>query len=245
MVIYSCGWECKFMASKEELVKALNNILDNPSDDDIILVRNNMDMLSDCNKETLRDFFSEMLMKEEINKSLKVLVKSGILFFLIPELERLVNLEQPSKYHEHDAFNHTMEAVKYSERDLALRLGMLLHDVGKPDTYNKDQDGKITFYGHPLKGERIAYKILNRLGYDKNLINEVCMYVRHHMDYAPTEKSFNKMLKELGNDICRVDKLLKVKLYDSYASKGMDSELADNARNIDGEYRKILSKYQR
>lgn len=234
-----------FMASKEELVKALNNILDNPSDEDIILVRNNIDLLSECNKEMLRDFFSEMLVKDDINKSLKVLVKSGILFYVIPELSRLVNLEQPSKYHNHDAFNHTMEAVKYSENDLVLRLTMLLHDIGKPDTYNKDENGKITFYGHGIKGERIAYKILGGLGYNKNLINEVCMYIRHHMDYAPTDKSFNKMLKELGNDIGKVDKLLKVKLYDSYASKGEDDELADNARNIDNEYRKILSKYQR
>ena len=71
------------------------------------------------------------------------------------------------------------------------------------------------------------------------------MYIRHHMDYAPTEKSFNKMLKELGNDINKVDKLLKVKLYDAYASKGATGELADKAREIDLEYRKILSKYQR
>lgn len=233
------------MDIREELVKSLNNILDNPGEEDIIFVRNNINLLSDCSKDTLRKFFNQMMVKEDINKSLKMLVKSGILFFVIPELERLVNLEQPSKYHEYDAFNHTMEAVKYSEKDLSLRLAMLLHDIGKPDTYNKDEDGKITFYGHPLKGERITYKILNRLGYDKDLVNEVCMYVRHHMDYAPTEKSFNKMLKELGNDISKVDKLLKVKLYDSYASKGENSELADNARNIDGEYRKILGKYQR
>ena len=245
MVIYSCGWECIFMASREEFVKALNSILYNLSDEDVTFVRNNIDLLSKCNKDALRNFLNQMLIKEDINTSLKVLVKSGILFFIIPELKPLVDLEQPNKYHDYDAFGHTMEAVKYSENDLVLRLSMLLHDVGKPDTYNKDEEGKITFYGHPLKGERIAYKILNRLGYNKNLVNEVCMYVRHHMDYAPTEKSFNKMLKELGNDISKVDKLLKVKLYDSYASKGENSELADYARNIDGEYRKILSKYQR
>ena len=165
--------------------------------------------------------------------------------FELPELKLLVDLEQPVKYHDHDAFFHTVEAVKYSEKDLILRLAMLLHDIGKPETYNKDENGKITFYGHAVKGERIAFKILNRLGYDKNLISEVCMYIRHHMDYAPTEKSFNKMLKELGNDISKVDKLLKVKMYDAYASKGTNGELADKAREIDLEYRKILSKYQR
>lgn len=233
------------MSNKERLVEALNNVLVNSNNEDVIFIRNNLDVLSECNKDTLKKFFDEMLVKEDIGASLKALVKSGVLFFLVPELERLVNLEQPIKYHQHDAFNHTIEAVKYSENDLVLRLTMLLHDIAKPDTYNKDEEGKITFYGHGVKGEGMAYRILNRLGYDKSVINEVCMYIRHHMDYAPTEKSFNKMLKELGNDIGKVDKLLKVKLYDSYASKGKDSDLADNARRIDSEYRKILSKYQR
>jgi hypothetical protein len=49
------------------------------------------------------------------------------------------------------------------------------------------------------------------------------------------------MLKELGNDIGKVDKLLKVKLYDSYACKGKEDELADKARNADDEFRKIFS----
>lgn len=239
------------MANKEKIIECLNRVFmcfernENVSVEDVVFIRNNVKELRGCNKETLRDFVNKMLLQDNIELSLKILCKSGILFFAFPELERLEGLEQPSKYHEFDAFRHTLESVKYSEKDLVLRLTMLLHDIGKPDTYNKDEFGKITFYGHGIKGEKIASKMLARLGYDKNIVNEICMYIRHHMDYAPTEKSFNKMLKELENDIDKVDKLLKVKLYDSYASKGKDSELADNARNIDSEYRKILSKYKR
>ena len=132
-----------------------------------------------------------------------------------------------------------------SENDLILRLTMLLHDISKPSTRNVDENGKITFYGHPIKGCKKAYKMLMRLGYSNQICNEVSLYIRHHMDYAPTEKSFNKMLKELGNDVKRVDKLLKVKLYDRYASKGKDDEIAREAERIDGEYRKILNKYVR
>ena len=235
------------MSSKEKMVESLNRISSckEVCVEDVNFVRNNIDLLRECNKDTLRKFINEMLLKDDIEKSLKLLVKSGALFFVFPELERLVGLEQPNKYHKHDAFNHTLEAVKYSEKDLTLRLSMLLHDVGKPSTYNKDETGKITFYGHGIKGEQMAFRMLSRLGYDKNTITEVCLYIKHHMDYAPTEKSFNKMLKELGNDFSRVDKLLKVKLYDSYASKGKDDELADISRKNDEEYRKILGKYQR
>ncbi len=239
------------MSLQERMIENLKRILDRVSNgkeiehDDLIFVRNNIEVLKTCNKEVLRKFINNMLLVDDIALSLKVLSKSGILFYAFEELEKLVGLQQPSKYHDYDAFGHTIEAVKYSEKDLAIRLAMLLHDVGKPLCYHKDENGKITFYGHGVKGEKIAYKLLKDLGYDKNLIEEVCLYVKHHMDYAPTEKSFNKMLKELGNDIDKVDKLLKVKLYDSYASKGMDDELADIARNNDEQYRKILGKYKR
>jgi len=239
------------MSSKEKLVECLNRISRNLANnenvdvEDVNFIKNNIEELKECNKETLRKCVNNMLVQDNIELSLKVLNKSGIMFLAFPELERLVGLEQPSKYHDHDAFNHTMEAVKHSEKDLVLRLTMLFHDMGKPDTYNKDETGKITFYGHGIKGENIAKKMLARLGYDKDITNEVCMYIRHHMDYAPTEKSFGKMLKELGNDINKVDKLLKVKLYDSYASKGKDDELADDARNNDAEFRKIMDKYKR
>lgn len=239
------------MSNREKLVESLNSILNNVENnesvniDDVNFIKNNIEELKGCNKETLRNFINHMLLNDDIELSLKILNKSEILFFVFPQLERLKGLEQPSKYHNHDAFDHTMEAVKYSEKDLVLRLTMLLHDIGKFETYNKDENGKVTFYGHGIKGEKIAYKLLYNLGYDKNLINEVCLYINHHMDYAPTEKSFNKMLKEFGNDIYKVDKFLKVKLYDMYACKGKDDVLADNARNTDSEFRKFLDKYKR
>ena len=39
--------------------------------------------------------------------------------------------------------------------------------------------------------------------------------------------------------------MLKVKLYDRYASKGKDDEIARKAEEEIGEYRKFLNKYIR
>lgn len=199
----------------------------------------------EINTDALRAFVNKMLTLDDIELGIKVLENSYALDIAFPEIGNLRGVEQPSKYHAYDVYGHTMEAVKYSENDLILRLTMLLHDISKPSTRNVDENGKITFYGHPIKGCKKAYKMLMRLGYSNQICNEVSLYIRHHMDYAPTEKSFNKMLKELGNDVKRVDKLLKVKLYDRYASKGKDDEIAIEAERIDGEYRKILNKYVR
>ena len=47
----------------------------------------------------------------------------------------------------------------------------LLHDIGKPFSY---QDEEIRhFHGHPQISAQISKKILLRLGYDTNFINNV------------------------------------------------------------------------
>lgn len=199
----------------------------------------------DLDQNALRAFVNKMLTMDDIELGLKVLENTYALEIAFPEIGNLKGLEQPSKYHAYDAYGHTMEAVKYCENDLVLRLTMLLHDISKPSCKNVDENGKITFYGHGIKGCRKAYNMLTRMGYSKEICNEVSLYIRHHMDYAPTERSVDKMVKDLGNYITRVENLLKVKLYDRYASKGKDDEIARKAEEEIEEYRKILNKYIR
>ena len=235
---------------EKEIIEAMSRIVSDSENnrvnqDDLIFLRNNLKNIYNIDVEVLRKFVCAMLTKDDIDMGIKILEKSNVLMVAFPELEKTKGVEQPSKYHNHDVYNHIIEAVKYSENDLVLRLTMLLHDIAKPLTQNIDENGKITFYGHGIRGANLAYKVLHRLGFSRDVCNEVSLYVMHHMDYAPTEKSFNKMLKELGNDLGKVDKFLKVKTYDKYACKGKDDEIARKAEEEIGEYRKFLDKYIR
>ncbi len=61
------------------------------------------------------------------------------------------------------------------------KLAALLHDIGKPSTYARDEEGNITFYHHPQQGVPVAQKILRRLNTssaDRRLVQQV---VAHHM----------------------------------------------------------------
>ena len=64
----------------------------------------------------------------------------------------------------------------------ALKLGALLHDIGKTTTYAVDAtSGAITFYHHPQAGVPLLQKILPRLGIstrERRLIQQVAA---HHM----------------------------------------------------------------
>lgn len=238
------------MVMEKEIIETMGRIVSDSENnkvnqDDLIFLRNNLKSIGDVNVEELRNFVCSMLTKDDINMGIKILEKSNVMMVAFPELEKTKGVAQPSKYHNHDVYNHIIESVKYSENDLVLRLTMLMHDIGKPLTQNIDEDGKITFYSHGVRGANLTYKVLHRLGFSRDICNEVSLYVMHHMDYAPTEKSFNKMLKELSNDLNKADKLLKVKTYDKYACKGKDDEIAKKADLDNEEYRKYLNKYVR
>ena len=48
-------------------------------------------------------------------------------------------------------------------RGTALRIGALLHDIAKPRTQGRREDGRITFIGHDVEGARMSREILTRL----------------------------------------------------------------------------------
>lgn len=62
-----------------------------------------------------------------------------------------------------------------------LKLAALLHDIGKPVTYARDEEGHITFYHHPQAGVPLAQQIMQRIAAstaDRRLVSQV---VAHHM----------------------------------------------------------------
>lgn len=50
-----------------------------------------------------------------------------------------------------------------SDRRAILKLGGLLHDVGKPETKSFQPDGRMRFFGHSEAGARIAGELMRRL----------------------------------------------------------------------------------
>ena len=81
---------------------------------------------------------------------------------------------------------HIANALQYVEPDKVLRLSMLLHDIGKPQTKTTDANGIDHFYGHAQIGEELTAKILRRLKFDNDTIRNVRRLVLHHDDRPAT-----------------------------------------------------------
>ena len=99
--------------------------------------------------------------------------------YIIPEIKDL-KIEVDPNHHHKDVYEHTLQVTSKVSPDLILRLGALLHDIGKPATKGID-NGKVHFRHHEVVGARMTKEILSKLKYPKKLISSVALLVENHL----------------------------------------------------------------
>lgn len=128
---------------------------------------------------------------------------------IIPEVQYMVGFDQKHPHHHLDVWGHTLEALKNIEdTDMKVRIGVLLHDIGKPFSYQVRGDTRH-FKGHPEVSAQMAEIILKRLNYDDKFVEDVCYLVRTH----DTKINPNK----LDNSYEMVTKRLEIQYADAKA----------------------------
>lgn len=107
-----------------------------------------------------------------INNNLELLLS------IIPELESMMGFEHKHPHHHLDVWDHTLLALSRAPKDMEIRLVLLLHDIGKPFSY---QEGEIRhFKGHPVVSSMMSKVILTRLNYTKQDIEELTTLIKDH-----------------------------------------------------------------
>lgn len=124
----------------------------------------------------------------------------GITKVILPELDRAMETQQYHPHHIYSVGEHILHSLKSVEPDRVLRLTMLLHDIGKPDTMTVDEDGITHFHGHAKVSAEMAEKILRRLKFDNDTINMVCRLVMYH-DYGNDAEPDARMVRHAVNKI--------------------------------------------
>jgi poly(A) polymerase len=134
-------------------------------------------------------------------RGLVLLRDSNLLPQILPELAATIDCEQSPDFHpEGSVFNHIKLMLEHlpSDANPLLPWAVLLHDIAKPVTAEKDlQTGAIHFYGHEKIGAEMAEQILRRLRFPKKQIEAIVACVKHHMQFKDVKQMRKATLRRL------------------------------------------------
>ncbi len=137
--------------------------------------------------ERVRDELVKLFAPPHAARGLDLLRDSGLLEQILPELAATIHCEQSPDFHpEGSVFNHIRLMLEKlpTDADPLLPWAVLLHDIAKPVTAEKDlAAGKIHFYGHEKIGADMAEAVLRRLKFSNAEIAVVVAAAKHHMQF--------------------------------------------------------------
>lgn len=154
--------------------------------------------ITSISAERIREELSRILLHPNRVRGFDLLVSSGLMASVLPEILVLQGCEQPPQFHpEGDVFVHTriMLGLLPEQVSLSLVWSVLLHDIAKPATFTRDPDGRIRFNGHDKLGAEMSEEILRRLKYPNDVIETTVEAVANHMVFKDVQKMRISRLK--------------------------------------------------
>jgi poly(A) polymerase len=147
-------------------------------------------------RERVRDELTKMLTEGRARRAFELLERTGLLAEVLPEVERMKGVEQPPQFHpEGDVWEHTLGLLGQLEAGCPLTLawGALLHDVGKPPTFQRVD--RIRFNGHVEVGVAMAAEICRRFRFSNDETRQILSLVENHMRFGDAPRMKASTLK--------------------------------------------------
>jgi len=178
------------------------------------------DRLAIVSAERVRDELVKLLMAPSPRAGLELLVDTGLVEHVLPELAAL-RLEIDEHHRHKDVYEHTLTVLEQAidledgEPDLVLRLAALLHDIGKPRTRRFEEGGGVSFHHHEVVGARMTAKRMKALRFDKARVEATSSLVELHLrfhGYADGEWSdsaVRRYVRDAGELLPRLHRLTR------------------------------------
>jgi poly(A) polymerase len=154
---------------------------------------------------------------------------AGLLEAIFPELTECRRVTA-NAFHHLALFEHSLETIPQLESRLAqlpdfvlesaggelsfgvsrlaaTKVAALLHDIGKPDTWVINEDGRHTFYGHDRVGADICEQLAERMKWSKPVSKFIVKLIAWHLrpgqlyhQGLPTERAVRRFYRACGVD---------------------------------------------
>lgn len=135
---------------------------------------------------------------------LRTAFDTGVTKIILPEFDKAMRTEQIHPHHKYSVGEHTLYSLTQVPAQKYLRLAMLFHDIGKPETVSVDEEGITHFHGHAAVSEEMTRVILRRLRFDNDTVFMVSRLVRYH-DYGnsvePDMRIVRRAVNKIGEDV--------------------------------------------
>ena len=161
-----------------------------------------LEVVRKVSAERIRDELLKLLAAPQPSRGIELMRETGLLGEVIPELLEGVGCTQ-NRFHKHDVYGHTLAVVDATDGDAIVRLGALLHDVGKPRARQPREGapGEYSFFKHEYVGRDMADAICRRLKLPNADRERVVGMVAHHMFfYKPewTDGAVRRFVRDVG-----------------------------------------------
>jgi tRNA nucleotidyltransferase (CCA-adding enzyme) len=142
----------------------------------VAAIRDRAPLVGHLSGERIAAELGFLLAADRPSTGFRLAMGTGLLAVLSPELAAQKGVAQ-NKVPGEDLWDHTLRSVDAAPAARpVVRLAVLLHDLGKPDT---QVDGH--FHGHERVGAELAAAFLGRLRYPRDVLGRVVLLVRNHM----------------------------------------------------------------
>ncbi len=197
------------------------------------------DLIRTVAPERIADEINKLLLKaDKPSVGFRLLRQIGALDLIFPELTACIGVAQPGGYHRWDVFDHTMECLDKTPKELIIRLAALFHDTGKPATRELTENG-ATFYGHDKLSAKIAVEALKRFRYSNEIVEKAELLISKHMfSESSGDKGVRRLIRAVGTDL--IYSLIALRRADT-AAQGMGQDPSE----VDAFEKKVTAEIEK
>ena len=185
--------------------------------------------------ERFRDELIKLLKSPKPSVGLKLLENTNIMNLFLPELLEGRNCIQNDirGYHVFDVLDHNFYSCDGAPANkINVRLAALLHDIGKPASkvVRITDNGEIyNFFNHEKYSESIARKLLVKLRFSNNEINNVCHLIENHMFHYEgswSDAAVRRFIVRIKPE--NIEDLIDLRLADMYGKYNMPIQIKES-----------------